>query len=50
MNTDAVRNVPVFLGDEVSLHGYVPIKQKNGDDTETNMLAFCIEARSQKKT
>jgi hypothetical protein len=30
--------------DKVSLHGRVPIKHKNGDETETNELAFCIEA------
>jgi hypothetical protein len=38
-----VEKVVHTLG-KVSLHGSVPIMNKEGDDTETNNLAFCIES------
>jgi hypothetical protein len=41
--SDYVEKV-VFVGDKVSLHGQVPIRHGQGDETETNMLAFCIES------
>jgi hypothetical protein len=33
-----LRGSVVLFGDKVSLHGFVPIKQQHGEDTETKML------------
>ena len=34
----------VYVNDKVSLHGRVPIRYEQGDDVQTNTLAFCIES------
>ena len=34
----------VHLNGKVSLHGRVPVRHEQRDDTETNTLAFCIES------
>jgi hypothetical protein len=39
----------VYVNDKVSMHGRVPIRHEQGDDSETNTLAFCIESEITKE-